>query len=276
MLFSPDTFLHALRQIVTGGGRDSDGHPKSDSGYLKRAEGVDLQSITPSSAVTATAAALTDNSGGSANTTLAAIDASMIAVGGSGMTTAQESEYDTTMGVIADNFADLAAQVNALIVDNANLRAQLGLTADETHARVLKVEETVDEIGNIVWPVPRDYDEATDTLKVRVLASQLTQTTDDDVELDMEAYVKTAGSALGADLNPTAPGTVLSTTEQWIEFDLGGNGLQRDDVLTIELLTDGHNDTNGEEVLIHALEMVYRSTIVSYDDEADASGYDLR
>lgn len=149
------------------------------------------------------------------------------------------------------------------------------LAADETNARVVKVEEAIDSVGHITFPVPRDYDEALDTLKVRVLASQLTQSTDDDVELDSEVYVKTAGSALGSDLDPDAPGTVLSTTEQWIEFDLSSNDLTRDDVVNFELITNGANDTDGEEVLIHAVKLVYRSTIVSYNEE-DASGNALR
>jgi len=153
--------------------------------------------------------------------------------------------------------------------------SNVSLAADETNGRVLLVEETNDSVFHLTRPIPRDYDEAIDKLKVRVLASQLTQSTDDDVELDSEVYVKTAGSALGSDLDPTAPGTVLSTTEQWIEFDLSDNGLTRDDVVNFELITNGANDTNGEEVLIHAIELVYRSTLVSYNEQ-DASGNDLR
>jgi hypothetical protein len=149
------------------------------------------------------------------------------------------------------------------------------LAADETNARVVKVDDATDSIGHLTFPVPRDYDEETDVLIVRVLASQLTQSTDDDVELDSEIYVKTAGSALGADLDITAPGTVLSTTEQWIEFEVIGEGLDRDDVVNFELITNGANDTDGEEVLIHAVEISYRSTLVSYDRQ-DASGNDLR
>jgi hypothetical protein len=148
----------------------------------------------------------------------------------------------------------------------ATLAQNSSLTADETNARVLKVEETVDNIGHVVWTVPRDYDEETDVTVVRVLASQLTSSTDNDVELDSEIYVKTAGTALPADLNITAPGTVLSTTEQWIEFELEGQGLDRDDVVYFELITNGANDTDGEEVLIHDVEVVYRSCLVSYDE----------
>lgn len=147
--------------------------------------------------------------------------------------------------------------------------------ADETNARVIKVDDATDTVGYLTFPIPRDYDEKTDHLIVRVLASQLTQSTDDDVELDSNTYVKTAGSALGTDVSPTAPGTVLSTTEQWITFDLSGNSLNRDDVVTFKLVTNGANDTDGEEVLIHAIEVSSRSTLVSYDEE-DASGNSLR
>jgi hypothetical protein len=149
------------------------------------------------------------------------------------------------------------------------------ITADETNARVVLVEEGTDTIGTLTIPVPRDYDEATDHFKVRVLASQRTVSTDDDVELDSNTYIKTAGSALGSDVSPAAPGGVLSTTEQWIEFDLSDNGLTRDDVVNFTLITNGANDTNAEEVVIHAVSYNYRSTIVSYDN-VDDSGNDLR
>lgn len=152
---------------------------------------------------------------------------------------------------VADAFAALAASMSGV--------------ADETNGRVLKVPAAVDSVGNIVWAVPRDYDEGTDVLHARVLASQLTVSTDNDVELDSELYVKVPGSALASDANPTAPGTVLSTTEQWIEFDLSGNSLTRDNVVIWELITNGANDTAGEEILIHAVEFVYASTLVSYD-----------
>ena len=146
---------------------------------------------------------------------------------------------------------------------------------DETNARVIKVDAATDEVFRLTVPIPRDYDPESDVLTVRVLASQLTQSTDDDVELDSEAYVKTAGSALDADLDIAAPGTVLSTTEQWIEFNFYGDALDRDDVLTFKLITNGANDTGGEEVLIHAVSTLHRSTLVSYE-EYDSSGNLLR
>ncbi|KKM14326.1 hypothetical protein LCGC14_1707240, partial [marine sediment metagenome] len=162
----------------------------------------------------------------------------------------------------------------------AALVAGSALVADETNARVLKIEQTVDTAGNIVFPIPRDYDEATDELRLRVLVSQLTLSTDDDVKLDVELYRKRAAVALSADLAPsfTADSAVpvLTVAEQWIEFDLSSLTFLRDDVAIIELITNGGNDTAGEEVLIHAIELVYRSTLVSYDDEDDAQSNSLR
>lgn len=200
MVFNAHTFLTHIKSIVTGGGRDSNGTPVNDSGFL-RSVSIPLSSVEPGTNV--------------------------------------------------------------------------ALAADETNARVLKVTLANDTVFHGVAPVPSDYDEATDDLFVRVLASQATQSVDTDVELDSEFYVKTAGSALSADKDPTAPGTILSTTEQWIEFDLSQNGITRDDTLTFKLITNGANDSLSEEVLIHAVEIRYRSTFVSYD-EFDASSNGLR
>lgn len=250
MKFSAANFLTHVKAIVTGGGRHSDGTPFVDSGFLKRAEGVGIQSIQP-----ATITALTFNLvAGTANNALQAL--------------ADGTTYANDVAAIRNNFADIASKLE-------EVRALLAGTADETNAKVLKVEEAVDTVGTVVWTVPRDYDEATDQLTVRVLASQLTVSTDNDVQLDSSTYIKTAGAALGSDVSPAAPSTVLSTTEQWVEFNLGGLGLQRDDVVNFVLKTDGHNDTNGEEVLIHDIEFVYRSCLVSYDN-ATTAGVDLR
>lgn len=175
-------------------------------------------------------------------------------------------DLNTTLAV---NTSDAGAAADPV------LRTGAYLASDETNARVVHVDENTDLIGRLTFAVPSDYDEATDELKIRVLASQVTSSTDNDVELDSELYVKTAGAALSADKNPDAPGVVLGTTEKWVEFDLSGFGLRRDDVLTFRLNTNGANDTNGEEVLIHAVKIAYRSCLVSYDEE-DASGRPLR
>ena len=292
MKLSVSNFLYAIKNIVMGGGRATDGTARNDSGFLKRAGSVGLQNVAPTSDTAATATVFTVlDIGGVPDSTLVAADSvfSVVDIGGAAdkvlvavpfNATWSQAQADvinnnfedlgtcinTIIGNINNNDEDLATKVNALVVDVAAIRAKLGLTTDETNARVIKVEEAIDTIGNITFAIPRDYDEATDQLYLRVLASMVSVSTDTDVQLDSEFYKKRAGVALGSDVAPAAPSTILSTTEQWIKFDYTGNSLQRDDVVTIELLTDGHNDTNGEEVLIHALELVYRSTLVSYDE----------
>lgn len=250
MMFGPDNFLTHIKALIMGGGRDSNGNPANDAGFLKTAAGVNLRTLTAS-----TITPLTFNLvAGTANNALQAL--------------ADGSTYANDVAAIRNNFADLASKL-------AEVTTLLGGTADETNARVLLVEEAVDTIGFISFKVPHDYDEATDELRLRVLASQLSVSTDDDVELDAEVYIKTPGSALGADVGPAKPGTVLSTTEQYVEFDFSSLGLSADDVVQIKIITNGANDTNGEEILLHAVELKYRSTLVSYDAE-DASGNPLR
>jgi hypothetical protein len=144
-----------------------------------------------------------------------------------------------------------------------NLATNVAIAADETNAIAAIVQETNDIVFLQDFIIPIDYDVVSDHLKVRVLVSMLTVSTDTDVEVDMEVYKKTAGSALGSDLDPTAPGTILSTTEQWIEFDLSGNSWDVEDIAFIRLITNGGNDTNAEEVALHAVEIEYKSLVVA-------------
>lgn len=141
------------------------------------------------------------------------------------------------------------------------------LAANETNARVIRVDAGTDAIGTLTFPIPRDYDEATDELKVQVHASMVTLSTDDDVQLDSSTFIKKPSTVLGPDISPAAPSTLLTVAGVTIDFDLSGNGLERQDIVNFNLLTNGANDTTGEEVLIHGLQFSYRSTLVSYNEE---------
>lgn len=165
-------------------------------------------------------------------------------------------------------FSEGEGHLEATVV-NKDLANTLQGSADETNAVVVKVPAGTTNIGVIAWQVPWDYDEKTDTLHVRVLASQDTKSTDTNDGLAATAYIKVAGSALGADLALTSPTTVLSTTEQFCVFNLYGKGLKADNILYFHLNTNGNNATVGEEVLIHEIEFVYRSTLVSYHETID-------
>ncbi len=147
-----------------------------------------------------------------------------------------------------------------------NLGTNVAIAADETNAIVAKVTLANDVVFNQDIAIPYDYDEAQDHLKVRVLVSMLTLSTDDDVEVDAEAYKKRAGVALGSDVAPVKVGTVLTVAEQWIETDVSGNTLIADDILIFKLITNGGNDTSGEEVLLHAVQIEYKTDIVAFDN----------
>lgn len=347
MKLSLNNFLYGIKQIVMGGGRNTDNSPKNDSGFLKKDEGVTLSGVTPAlvnstggtpsmtlaagagvttlsipiqlAAMTTAAADLITNytpgyafkvlsvsfvtttlgtgaaasqtlnleigttnlTGGVVNVTLASTDTLGEITAGTAVTAANVGTAADTISLeVAAGGTVFTAGAGVLLVkiqnmDTANaiasLAAQFAGTADETSARVLQVDANVDTVGTWAIHIPMDYDEATDILKVRVLASQVTVSTDNDVQLDAEVYRKRAGSALTADLFGTLPSTVLSTTEQWVEFSLIGQGFQRDDMVYFKLLTDGHNDTAGEEVLVHGIEVRVRSTFVSYDETDGAS-----
>jgi len=264
-VLTTNSFFTKLRSLVTGGGRDSNNKPVVTSGFEKRASTISLATLAPNAVLPIAGTAFTTfDIGGTADSTLVAVSGAFDA---------------TAHSTINNNFEDVATKINNIVADIAAIKAALALTADETNARVLKVEETQDNIGHLGWQGPRDYDEATDRLTLRVLASQVTVSTDNDVKLDVELYRKRGSAVLSSDLAPSFTSDsnvpVLSATEQWIVFNLHGLDFNRDDVLNIELISNGANDTNGEEILIHAIELVYNSTLVSYHAE-DTSGNPLR
>lgn len=71
-------------------------------------------------------ASLTDNSGGSANGTVEACGTAVTGVDGTGSNAASKADVDARLAAIANNFADLAAKVNAIL---AHLRAAGGRIA---------------------------------------------------------------------------------------------------------------------------------------------------
>lgn len=58
---------------------------------------------------------LTDNSGGTANTTIEACGAAVTGVDGTGSNAASKADVDTRLAAIANNVADLAAAINTII-----------------------------------------------------------------------------------------------------------------------------------------------------------------
>jgi hypothetical protein len=141
---------------------------------------------------------------------------------------------------------------------------------------VLQAAAGTTSIGTLLFPIPREYDEATNHFHVR-LAAQMDGSTDAPT-LSATLYRKRAGSSTtpGVTVNGTSDaftgfvsqGTTalpLSSTEQVIDFNFGGLGLLRDDALTIVLSTGAHATNN---IQVFFTEVSYRSCLVSYNETA--------
>jgi hypothetical protein len=186
----------------------------------------------------------TNVTGGTCTVTLASTSAVGELTAGAAITALATGSATDTISIeqAASGTAFTAGQGSFVVtLRNLDVADSLAATADETNALVQKIDAAVDTVGNVVWAVPRDFDEGAQDVVLRVLASMVTVSTDTDVELDLEVYHKVPGTALSADRNPTAPGTVLAAAEAWVEFDLSTifatNNINRDDVITMEIIS---------------------------------------
>ncbi len=134
----------------------------------------------------------------------------------------------------------------------------------ETSAMGIVVASSQTAIGNIVFTVPRDYDQTQDSLRFRFLAQG--GGTTDTPSIDASIYRKRAGAALSADLDPTisAVTTVSTTAGSWVEINADDLSIRPGDVLTVVFATGGTRGTT-DALNLYALEVVYRSDIVYYD-----------
>ncbi len=208
-------------------------------------------------------------------------------VGGSAITGANSFTNTQPIGVSVSSvttFVEGDGYVE-LTVQNTDLQTALNnlsgfSTTSETNSVALKIPAGTTNWGQILFTIPRDYDEATDRLVLRLFAAQLSIATDTNDSLQVTSYIKLIGKALGSN-NGTVKGTapfstttlVLSTTEQVVEFNLSGYGLKRDAVITVDLATNGNNVTAGNEIIVYGGGWSYDSCLVSYN-ETDNLGVD--
>lgn len=218
-------------------------------------------------AVTLTSAALTDNSAGTANTTLQAIpDPTDTPATADAL---RDDIVANGLPAIRNNFADLAAMVNKLTVDVAALKVTAGIpTLVETNASATTVAASTTDAGTFVFVIPEDYDEVADEFKLIILANSAGDT--NTPILDATIYRKRGGAALSADLNPTASSAIPTNTAKAAERTItaSGNLLKAGDVLTINLLTGAHTT---DAVIIHSVSPQYKSSIV-FNDPLNRSG----
>lgn len=125
-------------------------------------------------------------------------------------------------------------------------------------------------IGTITQLIPRDYDEASDKFLVRVIAKSAGGTNSPTITIASSTTV--LGGTVGVTGSTVVSGATSSTLTAY-EFDLSGQGLVRDAILSATI-TIGAHTTDAFQVF--AIEIVYSSCVVSYKDTTDALGNPLR
>lgn len=240
--FDPYNFLTLIKGLITGGGRQKDGVTVvNDAGYLTD---MNMSLLDVGNSVN-----LTDSTGGTVSTTLAAI-------------TAGASYAQADMVAVKNAIASLAAQITADALDPA-----------ETNLRVQNYPASTTNGGIYTFVVPRDYDEATDSLDLHILAAMGGAT--DTPTLTAAAYYKRPGSAIatitasvsGKALGGTAA-LAMSSADQLVVFNLSKAGLKRNDAVTVTITVGAHTT---DAFLIYGTYPTYRSTLVSYNETDGAN-----
>ena len=133
------------------------------------------------------------------------------------------------------------------------------ITALETNARGIQVASSATLVGELIWQVPRDYDQTNDYLRLRFLASSGGDT--NTPAIDATVYRIRAGAAISSDLDPTISASVNNDTtdKDWVEINIDGKSLQPGDVLSIIVSTEAHTT---DAVDVYGAEFVYKSDLV--------------
>ena len=283
MRFTPDNFLYLIKQLVTGKNGDDTpdigtlpgtsggpGTSQAADGGIKKDVPYNLLSIAASAALPA----ITDSTGGTASTTFAAVPA-----GGTGAAAGAwdtSAHRDAAIAAINNNFAQIAKQLNALA--NQYAAASSGIP-------VVTVPANATAVGTVTFVVPREYDEASDTLGLR-LTMAVANSADNAVTVTGTPTVQpiatgtaitvptktVSGKALAATVGQvpfTTTNAVLTITPQVFDINFSGYSLKRDDIVAVAISLTGTPPTNGNTYL-YAVEWTLASTIVSYN-ETDAT-----
>lgn len=125
-------------------------------------------------------------------------------------------------------------------------------------------------VGTFSYLIPRDYDQASDKLLIRIVAKSAGGT--DTPKITVASSTSALGGTVGvAGTSVTSAST--SSTLAVYEFDLSGQGLVRDTILSAVITLATHN-TDAFQVFF--IEIVYASNLVAYTDGVDALGNPLR
>lgn len=189
----------------------------------------------------------------------------------------------TALTITPSNGSETHAEAQTLVITNLLAGASAGpVGADVYNSTILvyAVAAGGSTVGTLLWSMPRDYDEASDAFRLRIMANMTGNTDTPGLTATMyrqrgnsgsttlfgtpPSSTGYTGSSVLADFYPRAmvPAN-LSSTVQVVEIDLSSQGLLRDDALTIALGSGAHT-TNG--IQIYFIEVEYRSCLVSYNE----------
>lgn len=161
----------------------------------------------------------------------------------------QLAEINPTPGIWRDIPTPVGSYYGAASTANAN---GMAYRVFDGSSDVLRVE----------FMVPLDYDQASDDIKIIVLARAVTTLTN-TLEIDTVNYWRPDASAVAS---PTAPAGVASqiiSSANLVKytFDLSGIGLRPGDAVSAEL----GGTISADEVRVYAATPRYRSSIVAYN-----------
>lgn len=244
MRFNPSNFLYMIKQLVTG----SNVGPTSsivapDDGGIKVDEFIPLDTMIPPNSL---GLVITDNTTGTASTTFAAITGT----------------YATDAPRIANALAQIAKNLNASGQQNGS--------TDSSKIPIYTVPSGTNQtVGTLSFPIPRDYDETSDQLGLRLNVALANA--DAGISLTAVATVQQTASLTDTDsttLKGTAPflttTLTLTQTPQIVEFNLSSLGLKRDAIVAITIKESG-SSSNGV-LNVYSIERTYASCIVSFHD----------
>lgn len=143
---------------------------------------------------------------------------------------------------------------------------------------VSSTQGSTNTFGTISFQVPRDYDQNSDHLILRLVADSNGTTDTPTITVAASTVSLTStGSTYAAPVAATSSTTAaLNNTPTIYEIDLSGNKLVRDTLVTAKITTSNHNTDKAN---LYAMELVYASCLIAFVDEmttaGKAVGYDV-
>lgn len=166
-------------------------------------------------------------------------------------------------GIKKDNILPLSG----IVILTSGTALKLSTITNYTAVPAVETAATDTSIGYVSFLVPRDYDEASDHLTLRIAvmlaAADVGITLTGTANVTVPGSVPSAKTAVTATVPFATTLAALGTTEQIVDINLSGYGLKRDNVVSVLLAYVG---TTSGVADIFGLHIHFDSTIVSYND----------